>query len=62
MIRAAVPEVCDIIDVTDHGAVETPYYSTVADDASQPKRPLLYRPVPADAIIEEDGQFLISPE
>jgi len=62
MIRAAVPEVFDIIDVTDHGAGETPYYSTGADDASQPKRPLLYRPVPADAIIEEDGQFLISPE
>ena len=62
MIRAAVPEVRDIIDVTDHGAGETPYYSTGADDASQPKRPLLYRPVPADAIIEEDGQFLISPE
>jgi Fe-S cluster biogenesis protein NfuA len=62
MIRAAVPEVRDIIDVTDHGAGETPYYSTGADDASQQKRPLLYRPVPADAIIEEDGQFLISPE
>jgi Fe-S cluster biogenesis protein NfuA len=62
MIRAAVPEVRDIIDVTDHGAGETPYYSTGPDDAPQPKRPLLYRPVPADAIIEEDGQFLISPD
>ena len=62
MIRAAVPEVRDIIDVTDHGAGETPYYSTGPDDAPQTKRPLLYRPVPADAIIEEDGQFLISPD
>jgi Fe-S cluster biogenesis protein NfuA len=62
MIRAAVPEVRDIIDVTDHGAGETPYYSTGPDDAPQPKRPLLYRPVPADAIIEEDGQFLICPD
>jgi Fe-S cluster biogenesis protein NfuA len=62
MIRAAVPEVRDIIDVTDHGAGETPYYSSGPSDEQQPKRPLLYRPVPPDAIMREDDQFLISPD
>lgn len=62
MIRAAVPEVRDIIDVTDHAAGATPYYSTGSDGPATPKRPLLYRPVPPDMIMREDGQFLISPD
>jgi Fe-S cluster biogenesis protein NfuA/stress-induced morphogen len=62
MIRAAVPEVRDIIDVTDHGSGETPYYSSGPRDEQQPKRPLLYRPVPPDEIMREDDQFLISPD
>jgi len=61
MIRAAVPEVRDIIDVTDHAAGATPYYSAGSDGPATPKRPLLYRPVPPDMITREDGQFLISP-
>jgi hypothetical protein len=62
MIRAAVPEVRDIIDVTDHASGETPYYSSGPDKAQEPRRPLLYRPVPPDAILQEEGQFLISPD
>lgn len=62
MIRAAVPEVRDILDVTDHAAGATPYYSAGPDGSATPKRPLLYRPVPPDAIAREDGQFLISPD
>ena len=62
MIRAAVPEVRDIIDVTDHAAGETPFYSSEPGEEQQPKRPLLYRPVPPDVIMREDGQFLISPD
>ncbi len=62
MIRAAVPEVSDIIDVTDHDAGVTPYYSAGPTDEQQPKRPLLYRPVPPDAIMRENDQFLISPD
>jgi len=63
MIRAAVPEVRDIVDVTDHAAGETPYYYSRSPDApSPPKRPLLYRPVPPDMIMREAGQFLISPD
>ncbi len=62
MIRAAVPEVRDIIDVTDHAAGETPFYSSGLGEEQRPKRPLLYRPVPPDAIMREDDQFLISPD
>ncbi len=62
MIRAAVPEVRDIIDVTDHASGVTPYYSTGSDMQRQPERPLLYRPIPQDAIERVDGQFLISPD
>lgn len=62
MVRAAVPEVRDIIDVTDHAAGETPYYSGRADASAATKRPLLYRPVPPEMIVQESGQFLISPD
>jgi len=62
MIRAAVPEVREIIDVTDHAAGVTPFYSAPPVGPAAAKRPLLYRPVPPDAIAREDGQFLISPD
>lgn len=62
MVRAAVPEVRDIIDVTDHAAGETPYYSGRPDASAPTKRPLLYRPVPPEMIVQESGQFLISPD
>jgi Fe-S cluster biogenesis protein NfuA len=62
MIRAAVPEVLEIIDVTDHAAGATPFYSTPPEGPAAAKRPLLYRPVPPDVIVREDGQFLISPD
>ena len=62
MIRAAVPEVRDIIDVTDHASGVTPYYIAGSDIQRKPERPLLYRPVPHDAIERVDGQFLISPD
>ena len=62
MIRAAVPEVRDIIDATDHSAGKTPYYGAARGDEPQPERPFRYRPVPADAITREDYQFLISPD
>jgi len=62
MIRAAVPEVLEIIDVTDHAAGAAPFYSPPAEGPAAAKRPLLYRPVPPDAIARVDGQFLISPD
>ena len=62
MIRAGVPEVRDIIDVTDHAAGKMPYYKTGPDGLAAPKRPLLYRPVPPDMVTREKSQFLISPD
>ena len=61
MIRAAVPEVRDIVDVTDHAAGKTPYFEVGRGDERRPNRPLMYRPVPADAISRQDDQFVISP-
>lgn len=46
MIRAAVPDVREIIDVTDHAAGTTPFCSAPPDGSAAAKRPLLYRPVP----------------
>jgi len=62
MIRAAVPEVHDIIDATDHSAGKTPYYGARRGDEPQPERPFLDRPAPAEAITRENDQFLISPD
>ena len=62
MIRAAVPEVRDIIDATDHSAGKTPYYGAARGDEPQPERPFRYHPVPAEAVTPEDDQFLISPD
>ena len=62
MIRAAVPEVRDIIDATDHSAGKTPYYGAARGNEPQPERPFPYRPIPAEAITREDDQFLISPD
>ena len=64
MIRAAVPEVRHIVDVTNHDAGKNPYYSGGGGSAGTPKRPgpLWRRPVPPEAIEQSDGQFLISPD
>ena len=61
MIRAAVPEVREIVDVTDHAAGKTPYYEVGTGEKRRPNRPLPYRPIPADAISRQDDQFVISP-
>lgn len=62
MIRAAVPEVRDIIDVTDHAAGKTPYYSDGLGDKRQLNSPFMYNPIPDDAITVKDGKFLILPD
>ncbi|MDZ4136276.1 MAG: DUF6522 family protein, partial [Paracoccaceae bacterium] len=66
MIRAAVPEVIKIVDVTNHSAGVAPFYGPGSgagpDGASAVGRPLLHRVVPPDAIAQEDGQFMISPD
>ncbi|WP_371055676.1 DUF6522 family protein [Rhodosalinus sp. K401] len=61
MIRTAVPEVREIVDVTDHSAGTNPYYSD-APAAPSGATPLLNRPVPEGAISHENGQFMVAPE
>lgn len=57
MLRAALPQIDDIVDVTDHAAGETPFYAR--DDGASP---MLHRPIPADVIGWEDGQIIVDPD
>ena len=55
MVRAAVPEIVRIVDVTDHDAGLTPYYS---HDSGAPASPLA-RAVPEGVISLEDGRHVV---
>lgn len=57
MLRAALPAIRDIVDVTDHARGKSPFYSGVPGQS-----PLFMRPVPADCIGWEDGQPTIDPD
>ena len=57
MLRNALPEIRDIVDVTDHAAGDNPFYSEAPGQS-----PVLNRPVPPGAIVWEDGQFMIDPD
>ncbi|KNX43395.1 Fe/S biogenesis protein NfuA [Roseovarius tolerans] len=57
MLRAALPEIAEIIDVTDHDAGVNPYYTS--NDAPSPK---LTRPVPASVVDHSEGELRIDPE
>ena len=56
MLRAAVPGVREIVDVTDHGSGTNPYYR------GEPGRsPAFTRPIPAASLRWEGGQLAIDP-
>jgi hypothetical protein len=55
MVRAAIPEIVRIVDVTDHDAGLTPYYS---HDSGAPASPLA-RAVPEGVISLEDGRHVV---
>lgn len=56
MLRAAVPGIREIVDVTDHGSGTNPYFR------DEPGRsPALARPVPAASLRWQDGQLAIDP-
>ncbi|MGI3210404.1 DUF6522 family protein [Roseovarius tibetensis] len=57
MLRAALPQIRDIKDVTDHGAGDAPYYSR--DNGPSP---MLDRPVPPGVIDWQDGQLMVDPD
>lgn len=57
MLRAALPQIDKIIDVTDHAAGDNPFYTR--DDGPSP---ILNRPVPEGVIEWEDGQIIVDPD
>ena len=57
MLRAALPELRDIVDVTDHEAGTNPFYRETPGHS-----PALTRPVPPEALDWSDGDLRIDPD
>ncbi len=57
MLRAALPQITSIIDLTDHDAGEAPFYA-----APDGPSPMLNRPVPPDVINREGGHLSVDPD
>lgn len=57
MLRAALPQINKIVDVTDHTAGENPFYERDGGPS-----PMLNRPVPEGVIGWEDGQIMVDPD
>jgi Fe-S cluster biogenesis protein NfuA len=57
MLRAGLPAIGEIIDLTDHDAGNNPFY-----ESAQGTSPTLNRPLPLGTIDWEDGQIIIDPE
>ncbi|MGS4945491.1 DUF6522 family protein [Meridianimarinicoccus sp. RP-17] len=56
MLRAALPQIREIVDMTDHAAGDAPFYAR-----EQGSSPLLHRSVPAGVIDLVDGQVTVDP-
>lgn len=56
MLRAALPQIDEIVDVTDHAAGSNPFYT----DKNRTS-PIFNRPVPMDVIDQENGQITVDP-
>lgn len=57
MLRATVPGIRAIVDVTDHDQGTSPYYRGKAGEI-----PAFFRPVPPEAVCVEDGRIVIDPD
>ena len=57
ILRTALPEIRDIVDVTDHATGKNPFYQGKPGEA-----PTFTRLIPADCIAWEDGQMAIDPD
>ncbi len=57
ILRRTLPEIREIVDVTDHAAGTNPYFGSAGQAASP-----LARPLPPDAITFEDGRYMVSPD
>lgn len=61
MLRAAFPEIGQIIDLTDHNAGTNPFYAG-ATGFDAHTSPTFSRPLPAGAVGWEGGQIIIDPD
>ncbi|SLN73037.1 Fe/S biogenesis protein NfuA [Roseibaca ekhonensis] len=64
MLRAALPQIREIVDVTDHAAGSNPFYAR--DDGGSYAQndgpsPVLNRPLPPGVIGWDDGEILVDP-
>ena len=57
MLRAALPQIGGIVDLTDHEAGDAPFYARAEGPS-----PVFNRPVPPDVITREDGHVSVDPE
>jgi Fe-S cluster biogenesis protein NfuA len=57
MLRAALPQITEIIDLTDHDSGTNPFYAK----ANGPS-PMLRRPLPPNVIGYENGQITVDPD
>ena len=57
MLRAALPQIDAIVDVTDHAAGDAPFHANVEGPS-----PVLNRPIPDGVIARQDGQIIIDPD
>lgn len=57
MLRAALPQIREVVDLTDHAAGSTPFYAR--EDGPSP---VMNRPVPPSVIGWADGEILVDPE
>lgn len=60
MLRAAHPEISEIVDVTDHSAGRNPFYAE-SRAAGSPASPLFNRPLPEGVIGWENGRLMLDP-
>lgn len=57
MLRAALPQIVQIVDVTDHEAGGNPFYAR-----NDGPSPVLNRPIPQEVICWEEGQVVVDPD
>lgn len=56
MLRAALPQITEIVDVTDHASGADPFYTKAGGPSA-----VLNRPIPPDLIGWQDGQVIVDP-
>ena len=61
MLRAALPDIRQIEDVTDHEAGDAPFYARGTGPSDTGPSPVLHRPVPPGVIGWRDGQVSVDP-